>query len=442
MRILTKYISITRYLLIFIIIAQSLIIVDFSKSHASLKNYVNTDNFLIGLDAWTIKDYEAAIKLWQHKSVKFDADAQYNLATLYETGKGIKQNKAIAANLYAAAARRGLPEAAIQLLRLKVKDSELDITMIEIFSYLKIAAKNGFSKAQFILANEYELGDVITRNYAKAAYWYHEAAKKGLTKAQYNFAVMLDEGKGISKNSERANIWYRRAAEAGNTSAQNNLGYQLEHGHGVKKNLKEAVKWYSKAADGGNVISQSNLAIMYQLGYGVTRNLVNAIYWYKRAALGGDHIAQNGLGLMIANGIGISREPVKAMSWFILASQNAGTDSFRAQANREKFRFNLTDQEYKKAKEDAKIINDKIQNTQLQKTKSIVHPLYPEEMENSTITVQRYLRNLGLYEGKVDGLLGEQTNKSISVFQSLNGLKVNGIISDKLISILRITSGR
>lgn len=54
-------------------------------------------------------------------------------------------------------------------------------------------------------------------------------------------------------------------------------------------------------------------------------------------------------------------------------------------------------------------------------------------------TVQRELLSAGLYEGLVDGIMGEKTKASIESYQRTNGLAVDGKVSVALIEHVRYT---
>ena len=57
-------------------------------------------------------------------------------------------------------------------------------------------------------------------------------------------------------------------------------------------------------------------------------------------------------------------------------------------------------------------------------------------------TIQRKLKNWGYYSGAVDGIFGPQTKKAVQYFQRKNNLKVDGIVGNKTLAALGIsTSG-
>ena len=55
-------------------------------------------------------------------------------------------------------------------------------------------------------------------------------------------------------------------------------------------------------------------------------------------------------------------------------------------------------------------------------------------------TVQRKLKNWGYYNGAVDGIFGPQTKEAVKYFQRKNGLKVDGIVGNKTLAALGIST--
>ncbi|MFA5388371.1 MAG: peptidoglycan-binding protein [Candidatus Omnitrophota bacterium] len=56
----------------------------------------------------------------------------------------------------------------------------------------------------------------------------------------------------------------------------------------------------------------------------------------------------------------------------------------------------------------------------------------PSSMEKPTVQdIQEALKSAGLYQGRIDGILGPNTRKAIETFQLQNDLKVDGKVGPK-----------
>lgn len=60
-----------------------------------------------------------------------------------------------------------------------------------------------------------------------------------------------------------------------------------------------------------------------------------------------------------------------------------------------------------------------------------------ERRDSEVVELQRHLRDLGFYHGKIDGLLGPNTRKGIRQFQKANGLVADGIAGSATWAALR-----
>ncbi len=58
---------------------------------------------------------------------------------------------------------------------------------------------------------------------------------------------------------------------------------------------------------------------------------------------------------------------------------------------------------------------------------------------SQTRTVQTKLKRWGYYKGTVDGIYGNQTRKAVRLFQSKNGLAVDGVVGPKTAKAMGIT---
>ena len=188
-----------------------------------------------------------------------DARAQFEFASMYYKGKGVRQD-------YGEAAR-----------------------------WLRKAADQGYAKAQDALGAAYYYGQGVPQDYAEAVRWYRKAADQGDVKAQGFLGYMYYNGKGAPQDNAEAIRWYRKAADLGNVMAQDNLGYMYFEGKGVPQDYVEAVRWFRRAADQGYAKAQYDLGYMYSQGKGLPPDHAEAARWFRKAAKQGDTKAQRAL---------------------------------------------------------------------------------------------------------------------------------------------------
>ncbi len=81
-------------------------------------------------------------------------------------------------------------------------------------------SEEGFSHAQFSLAEMYLTGDGLPRNDKKAIELLNRAAMSGYLPAQLTLGMLAAEGKAMERNLAEAHTWLAVAAEQGNKAAQ------------------------------------------------------------------------------------------------------------------------------------------------------------------------------------------------------------------------------
>jgi len=157
------------------------------------------------------KAYHRLLPLAQQDVV----DAQYYLATLYDGGRGIVANSAMAAYWY----RR--------------------------------AAKLGHVEAQYNIGVAHANGDGAQQSLVDAVRWWRAAAMSGNVNAQFNLGIMYLRGEGIRHDPSEAVHWWGKAAAQGDPAAQYNLGALYASGQGVLRDVNVALNWWTRAAAQG-----------------------------------------------------------------------------------------------------------------------------------------------------------------------------------------------
>ena len=105
------------------------------------------DDFQDATDAYNRQDYETAYKLILPLAEQGDADAQFNLALMYEDGLGVPQDYKEAVRLY------------------------------------RLSAEQGFAKAQYNLGVMYANGQGVPQDNVLAHMWFNLSSSQGITNA-------------------------------------------------------------------------------------------------------------------------------------------------------------------------------------------------------------------------------------------------------------------
>ena len=170
-------------------------------------------------------DYAQALKIFRQLATKGNAEAQYNLGTIYHEGNAVTQDYKEAVKWY------------------------------------RLAAAQGDAGSQYNIGFMYYNGQGVTQGYKEAMKWFRLAADQRFAVAQNNIGAIYYNGFGVTKNYQEALKWFRLAAAQGESVAQNSMGGMYYNGFGVTKNYQEALKWFRLAADQGNADAIENLKL-------------------------------------------------------------------------------------------------------------------------------------------------------------------------------------
>ena len=285
-------------------------------------------------------DYTRAATLTRPFADQGQAWAQFNLATMFEEGKGVSQDGKEAEVWYGKAAEQGHARA------------QFEIGMMEWHRKHKEKAKDWFLKAaeqghapamvnlgvmfERMIKSGYTDGDLILRT-GKGSFrmpscndvvdWYLKAQKLGSIPAMVHVGDLHAVGRCTSVNGKEAEAWYRAAADQGDVDAMIRLATLYEDGKVIVKNSKEALRWYLKAAERGDVGTQRKIGTMYQNGTGAPKNAKQAEFWYRQAAQQGDVWTQKHLGEVFQNGRDVQKDLREARKWYRTAAAQGDVDS-------------------------------------------------------------------------------------------------------------------
>ena len=108
-----------------------------------------------------------------------DAEAQYNLALMYDEGEEVRQDH------------------------------------FKAFEWYQKAANQGFASAQFNLGVMYRSGEGVRQDYAKALQWYQKAANQRYAASQYNIGILYYNGDGVSQDYAKAKEYFGKSCDNG-----------------------------------------------------------------------------------------------------------------------------------------------------------------------------------------------------------------------------------
>lgn len=127
--------------------------------------------------------YARSVMLMKIAAERGDAPSQLQLGTLYEEGRVIRKDSALA------------------------------------FKWLKKAADQGMSTAQYGVAAKYEFGVGVRQDYSEAAKWYLAAANQHFAAAQMQLGLLYLNGQGVPKDIIIGHCWLNLSAANGEARA-------------------------------------------------------------------------------------------------------------------------------------------------------------------------------------------------------------------------------
>ena len=279
----------------------------------------------LGID----QDYQKAKGLFLRADALDNGNSQFELAHLYEYGKGVEKNIDKALEYYKKAAKHGDADAKYKIDLLEGKPS-------------KNRRNFNFEKAL-----DYTYGYTVEVDYDKAIEYYKIGAKNNHGTSIYNIGFLLEHTSKTKKNKE-ASQYFLQSAELGNTYGQTVMANKYLFGWGVEIDKEKSVYWEEQAAKQGNITSIREMAQKYYYGEGVDKNFEEAVKWYQKAIDAGDQESLYLLGKMHENGEGFDKDFDKALELYTQAAK-LGYDEAQNELSDVYFKGNRAKRDYKKS---------------------------------------------------------------------------------------------
>lgn len=138
-------------------------------------------------------EYDAGVFEFQQKLAKGgNAQAQYQLATMYESGRGVEKSVNKAREWYEKAAANNFTAAKHRITYLDIKTRGFTSAHKSFVSELANAARKGDGEAMFILGDMYQNGIGVAKDLKRARDYYKSSATRGNVDAENRlYAVEL-----------------------------------------------------------------------------------------------------------------------------------------------------------------------------------------------------------------------------------------------------------
>ncbi len=195
-----------------------------------------------------------ALQLFEQVAEMGYVEAQLHLGDYYNIGPDWRVDRRKAFYWYSKAMEAGAPEAfyPIAMYYRWPYLVEIDCNDRKCFSILRKGALFGDALCMSCVADCYESGIGVRKNYSKALMWYKRYSKK--TDYLYHaeaYSIIGDyyyEGRGVEQDYVKAVSWYAKAVEADWSKGYYKLGLCYMYGTGVAKNLHKAKELLKIAA--------------------------------------------------------------------------------------------------------------------------------------------------------------------------------------------------
>lgn len=313
-----------------------------------------------------------AIQVIQTSAQRGDADAQYELGMLYQSGAGVPRDMA--------QARRWLTQSASQnnsraqyALAMFYRSEEGGNDINQSLNWQRKAAQAGYAEAQYGLGLLYANGQYVTQDATQARIWFQKAADQGHVAA--NLALLeFGESAPVVAQAPLTLEDQPRTAGTGNKSAAGGSVVRVvvtkpepavlqlapkapivvaaapetvaaaEPQEAIAEPVEGAAgnpgpsgsvdltgvetSVLRQSAEAGDQQAQLMMGTMYEDGVGgLSSDLREAAYWYEQAARQGYPKAQYNLGLLYEDGRGVKQNYKQAAYWYDKAAESGFSEA-------------------------------------------------------------------------------------------------------------------
>jgi len=136
---------------------------------------------------------------------KGNAEAEYKVGEMYETGFGVKEDKTEAMNWITKAANQGHETAGFKLLYWDIEKNGMNTANKDKVDALKAKAKSGNAQAEYYIGKMHARGVGMKKNPDKALQWLNKAALVGVLEAEREIILVREDKRNQALKRQRAN---------------------------------------------------------------------------------------------------------------------------------------------------------------------------------------------------------------------------------------------
>lgn len=297
--------------------------VESQKSPAQVRYEKSEKMYKEGMRQLAAEDYVAAAALFGDAAENGSGAAKFELAKLYETGKGVPLNEAKAQYWYLQVNRiegieylcrgEGLyandgvqfdPVKGLELLKRHMGDydNHVRVDFLRYKCYSRTPNPDPAIAQQYLSAARYINSSPFRNNTLNYQFLPRVKAEEA------EIIPLYDKTRAITK--------YQAAAESGDVEAQIRLYEAYSDGRGAPQDREKAFSWVMKAAQQGAALAEAIVGEAYLYGYApVSQDFKQAHTWLERGAVHGNWVAAWQLSDIYKNGLGVPVDKKKAQAW-------------------------------------------------------------------------------------------------------------------------------
>lgn len=239
--------------------------------------YKEAKKYLYGTSS-TEKNIKLAVQILKELVMKNHILAMCDLATLYEKGIGVEEDRCKSNELYQQS-KKGF-----EYLLPYQENKEYFHYRLGKFYYFGLGTEQDYTLAmkhymesannkyaQYSIGTMYHQGLGVEKNHDKATHYFYKSAKQDNAYAQFQYARLLISESDSAIELEKADVWLKKAYnnfilmenQSKDDNLQYKLGYMNFYGLGTEKNLSLAENYLAQSIEMKNKSARLLLAKVY-----------------------------------------------------------------------------------------------------------------------------------------------------------------------------------